>query len=183
MRDNVREKASGKYLSLSKVFCRAKATRLLSPALEEQACAAATEQNFRPAARSLSRWIGARLGPWLVWACVQFHGARRLLALEKCPPPARARMKVPALISEVDSTWLKRQERRRTGPLKHFPVHLALHYTGRVRRYQVRGSTSVRLSGKQRLVSTAPARALWPGFSTPGPTRVCSRPARGLERW
>ena len=73
----VRDKTSGRYLTLSKVFLRHKATRLLSPALEQEACAAATEQNYRPAARSLSRWIGARLGHWLVWAAVQFHGARR----------------------------------------------------------------------------------------------------------
>lgn len=52
----VRDKASGRYLTLSKVFLRHKATRPLSPALEQQACAAATEQNYRPAARALSRW-------------------------------------------------------------------------------------------------------------------------------
>jgi len=59
----VRDKTSGRDLTLLKVFLRHKATRLLSPALEQEACAAATEQNYRPAARALSRWIGARLGP------------------------------------------------------------------------------------------------------------------------
>lgn len=103
----VREKASGRYLTLSKVLLRHKATRLLSPALEQEACAAATEQNYRPAARTLSRWIGVRLNPWLVWAAVQFHGARLLLEQEKTPPPPARPMNVPALISEVDSTWLK----------------------------------------------------------------------------
>ena len=77
------EKASHQYFTLSKILLRGKATRLLSPALEQQACAAATEQNFRPAARSISRWLGARLGHWLVWAAVQFHGARRVLQLQK----------------------------------------------------------------------------------------------------
>jgi hypothetical protein len=126
----VREKASGRYFTLSKILFRTKAPRQLSPALEPQACAAATEQNYRPAARSLSRWIGARVGPWLVWAGVQFHGARRLLELEKTPPPPAQPMHVPALISEIDSTWLKAQQRHRSGPVRHFPVHLGLHYTG-----------------------------------------------------
>ncbi|HPC61756.1 MAG TPA: hypothetical protein PKX23_13925 [Verrucomicrobiota bacterium] len=85
----VRQKASGRYFTLSQVLFRSKATRLLSPTVEQAACAAATEQNYRPAARTLSRSIGTRLGPWLVWACVQFHGARRLLELQKAPPPPR----------------------------------------------------------------------------------------------
>jgi hypothetical protein len=152
----VREKASGRYFTLSKVLFRSKATRLLSPALEQEACAAATEQNYRPAARSLSRWVGARLGHWLVWACVQFHGARRLLQLAKDPPPLTHPMNTPVLISEVDSTWLKAQQRRRQGPVQHFPVHLGLHYTGRHRRYQARGSVSVRLQNKHLLASIEP---------------------------
>jgi hypothetical protein len=152
----VREKASGRYLTLSKVLFRHKATRLLSPVLEQHACAAATEQNYRPAARSLARWIGTRLSPWLVWACVQYHGARRLLEREKTTPrPARPE-NVPVLISEIDSTWLKAQQPGRRGPVRHFPVHLGLHYTGRQRRYRARGSTSVRLTQKHLLVSTAP---------------------------
>lgn len=185
----VREKSSGKYLSLSKVFLRSKATRLLSPALEQEACAAATEQNFRPAARSLSRWIGVRLGHWLVWACVQFHGARRVLALEKSAPARACPVNVPALISEVDSTWLKRQVRRRTGPVQHFPVHLGLHYTGRVRRYQARGSTSVRLCDKHLLVSTAPLALFGRAFQLQGQRAfvpahhvVLSDGDEGLER-
>lgn len=160
----VQEKASGRYLTLSKVFLRHKATRLLSPALEQAACAAATEQNYRPAARALSRWIGSRLGPWLVWAAVQYHGARRLLELEKAPPPPARPMNVPALISEVDSTWLKAQQRQRQGPVRHFPVHLGLHYTGRARRYQACGSTSVCLTGKHLLVSTMPLAQFGPQF-------------------
>ena len=57
----VRDKASGRYLTLSKVFLRHKATRLLSPALEQEACAAATEQNYRPAAKPTPR------PPWKPW--------------------------------------------------------------------------------------------------------------------
>ena len=152
----VRDKTSGRYLTLSKVFLRHKATRLLSPALEQEACAAATEQNYRPAARSLSRWIGTRVGHWLVWAAVQFHGARRWVEREKAAPPPAHPTPVPALLSEVDSTWLKAQQRRRQGPVRHFPVPLGLHYTGRARRYQARGSTSLRLTDKHLWVSTAP---------------------------
>jgi hypothetical protein len=152
----VREKASGRYFTLSKILFRSKATRLLCPALEQEACAAATEQNYRPAARSLSRWVGARLGHWLVWACVQFHGARRLLELDKTPPSMGQPMNTPVLISEVDSTWLKAQQRRRSGSVQHFPVHLGLHYTGRRRRYQARGSSSVRLQNKHLVVSAEP---------------------------
>jgi len=153
----VREKAFGRYFTLSRVLLRSKATRLLSPALEQEACAAAIQQNYRPAARSLSRWIGARLGPWLVWACIQFHGERRLLEQQKAPPPRAYPMNTPVLISEVDSTWLKAQQRRRPAfSVRHFPVHLGLHYTGRVRRYGARGSQSVRLQDKHLLASASP---------------------------
>ena len=152
----VREKTSGRYFTLSKVLFRSKATRLLCPVLEQEACAVAIEQNYRPAARSLSRWVGTRVGPWLVWACVQFHGARRLLELAKDSPPPAQPLRTPALISEVDSTWLKAQQRRRSGPVQHFPVHLGLHYTGRYRRYQSRGSRSVSLHHKHVLISAEP---------------------------
>jgi len=161
----VREKASGRYLTLSKVLLRHKATRLLSPALEQQACAAATQQNYRPAARSLSRWIGTRLGPWLVWAAVQFHGARRLLELQKTSQPTAHPTQVPVLISEVDSTWLKAQQRNRQGPVRHFQVHLGLHYTGRTRRYQVPSSTSLRLTNKHLWISTAPLAQFGAAFN------------------
>lgn len=185
----VREKASGRYFTLSKVLFRAKATRLLSPALEQEACAMATQQNFRPAARSLSRWIGARLGHWLVWACIQFHGARRRRELEKFPPAPVRPMNTPVLISEVDSTWLKAQRRRRTGPLGHFPVHLGLHYTGRVHRYRARASTSLRLQHKHLWASAAPLALFGRAFQLQAHARF--RPAyhvllsdgdEGLER-
>lgn len=186
----VREKASGKYFTLSKILWRQKATRQLSPALEAHACAEATAQNYRPAARSLSRWIGVRLGHWLVWACVQFHGARRLLELEKLPPPPARPMNTPVLISEVDATWLKAQRRHHAGPVGHFPVHLGLHYTGRRRRYQAAGSTSLRLQNKRLLVSSAPlalfgpalARQAWQHFR-PQHHVILSDGDVGLERW
>ena len=172
----VREKASGKYFSLSKVLCPQKATRLLSPALEAHALAQATAQNYRPAARSLSGWIGQRLGPWLVWGCVQFHGARRLLELEKLSPPPSHRLNVPALISEVDSTWLKSQMRQRpAGSVRHFPVHLGLHYTGRTRRFAAHGSTSLRLENKILLASTAPLAHFGRSFQLLARRRFCPR--------
>ncbi len=42
----VRQKASSRYLTFSQVLWRHQATRRLSPAVEQQACAAATEQNY-----------------------------------------------------------------------------------------------------------------------------------------
>lgn len=152
----VREKASGKYFSLSKVLFRHKATRLLSPALEQRACAQAIAQNYRPAARSLSAWIGSKVGHWLVWACIQFHGARHLLEREKSPTDTAHRLKTPVLVTEVDSTWLKAQRH----PVKHFPVHLGLQYTGRLRRYRAKGSPSVRLQNKTVLATIEPLTLL-----------------------
>jgi hypothetical protein len=35
----------------------------------------------------------------------------------------------------------------------HFPIHLGLHYSGRDRRYQKRGSTAVRLKNKRWILS------------------------------
>jgi len=186
----VREKASGKYFTLSKILLPHKATRRLSPALEAHAVAEATAQNYRPAARSLSRWLGQRLGSWLVWAAVQFHGARRLLELEKLSPPPAQPMKVPALISEIDSTWLKSQRRARPpGSVRQFPLHLGLHYTGRARRYAARGSTSLRLQNKVLLASTTPLAGFGRAFQLLGLRRfepqrhiLLSDGDEGLER-
>jgi hypothetical protein len=172
----VREKLSGKYFSLSKVLFGAKATRRLCPALEQHATAEACAQNYRPAAGSLSRWIGQRVGHWLVWACVQFHGARRLLELQKLSPSPGPGMNVPVLISELDSTWLKSQVRHRTAKTaRHFPVHLGLHYSGRSRRYARRGSRSVRLENKSLLASTAPLTHFGRSFQLLGLRRFCPR--------
>ncbi len=170
----VREKASGNYFSLSKVLWGHKATRLLSPRLEDHAVAQAIAQNYRPAARSLSGWVGSRVSHWLAWACVQFHGARRVLELEKLSAPPQPRMKVPALVSEVDSTWLKAQRRNRPAvSVRHFPVHLGLHYTGRARRWAARGSKSARLENKVLLASSAPLARFGRTFELAAHQRFC----------
>lgn len=152
----VREKATGRYLTLSKVLFRGKATRLLSPALEQRACEEAVQQNFRPAARSLSRWVGCQIGFWLIWMCVQFHGARRLLQIERTPGAPARPQPVQVLVSEIDSTYLKAQKRGRCGPVAHFPVHLGLHYTGRFKRYRQRASRAASLARKEVLISIEP---------------------------
>ncbi len=56
-------------------------------------------------------------------------------------------------MTEIDSTYLKAQQRGRN-KAAHFPIHLGLHYSGRERRYQKRGSTSVRLANKRWILST-----------------------------
>lgn len=60
------------------------------------------------------------------------------------------------MVTEIDSTYLKRQQRDR--PAKktttHFPMHLGMHYSGRQRRYQKRGSSSVRLQNKRWILSS-----------------------------
>jgi hypothetical protein len=161
----IQDKQSGRYISLSKLLRRGKATRLLSPLLERRAVEAAIEQNYRPAARSVRRWAGQRLSVWMVWACVQFHGQRRLVEMEKEPLGARARrVSAPVVITEMDSTWLKQQQRRRRGAVRHFPVHLGLHYTGRKRRWSRRGSVSVELTDKTLWATTAPMRLFGPAL-------------------
>ena len=167
----VREKATGNYLTLSKVLFRGKATRLLSPEMEKRACQEAVQQNFRPAARSLSQWVGCKVTPWLVWASVQFHGARRLLQLERtAPAPARSQP-IEVLVSELDSTWIKAQKRGRCGPVQHFPVHLGLHYTGRIRRYGKHRSEAASLSRKEVIVSIEPLATFARKFQLQGAHR------------
>ena len=186
----VQDKRSGRYGTLSRLLRRGKATRLLSPLLERRAVEAACEQNYRPAARSLMRWAGARLSAWLVWACVQFHGQRRLLELEKEPPkPLARRVSAPVVMTEMDSTYLKRQQRGRCGPVRHFPVHLGLHYTGRKRRYSKRGSVSVALTDKTLWATARPLRFFGPALRRllesryrPGASVVLSDGDEGLER-
>ena len=63
------------------------------------------------------------------------------------------------MITEIDSTYLKAQQRGRSARSHfpaHFPIHLGLHYSGRERRYQKRGSPSVRLRNKRWILSTEP---------------------------
>jgi len=152
----VQDKSSGRYHTLSKILWRGKATRLLSPALEQQAIELAAEQNYRPAARSLGRWVKTKLSHWLIWTAVQYYGAKLCHQMQRgFWAGAAGRQQAQVVITEMDSTWVKRQQRRRpaNGPT-HFPMHLGLHYTGRKRRYSRRGSTSVCLQNKCILVST-----------------------------
>ena len=78
----VRERGAtqGGYLTLSKALLRSKATQLLSPWIEKRALEAATCLNYRPAAAELWRWVRVKVSAWLIWLCVQFHGAKLLRA-------------------------------------------------------------------------------------------------------
>jgi hypothetical protein len=100
-----------------------------------------------------------RVSAWLIWRCVQFHGAKLCQQLDCGWWPDRAEQKkASVVVSEIDSTYLKRQQRGRASdkPVTHFPIHLGLHYSGRERRYHKRGSTSVRLQNKRWILSTRP---------------------------
>ena len=87
----VRARSDGRYLTLSKVLLAPKATRLLSPLVEKQALEAATGRNYRPAAAELGRWLRTQVSAWLIWRCVQFHGAKPMQQLtgNAGPPAAR----------------------------------------------------------------------------------------------
>lgn len=153
---------------------RGKATRLCSPTVERAVCEAAPEQNYRPAACAVSRWLGARITVGLIWLCVQVHGARLVHQLQRHDPsPPASRTATPAVITELDATWLKRQRRhRQPGQPRHLPVHFGLHYTGRVRRYQTRGSTSVRLVSEEVLATTQPPAVFGRPASNSSATRT-----------
>jgi hypothetical protein len=154
----VRSRCDGRYLTLSKLLAP-KATRLLSPLVEKRALEAATFSNYRPASAELWRWLRVRVSGWLIWRCVQFHGAKLCEQLDRGWWPDRAQpVRASAVVTELDSTYLKGQQRGRAAdePAAHFPVHLGVHYSGRERRYQKRGSTSVCLSNKRWILSTRP---------------------------
>jgi hypothetical protein len=154
-----RGKTSGGYFTLSKALLQPKATRLLSPWVEKQALEAVSWLNYRPAAAELLRWLQVRVSAWLMWKCVQFYGARLCQQLERGWWPDRAQgKKVNVVITEIDSTYLKAQHRRRGAKARgtHFPIHLGLHYSGRARRYQKRGCSSVRLRDKRWILSSEP---------------------------
>ena len=74
----------------------------------------------------------------------EFHGARLCEQLERQWWPDRALpRKADVVVTEIDSTYLKAQRRGRAArghPTAHFAIHLGLHYSGRERRYQKRGS-------------------------------------------
>jgi hypothetical protein len=152
----VRCRAEGHYLTLSKLL-RPKATRLLSPWVEKRALEAASGANYRPAAAELMRWMRVRVSAWLIWRCVQFHGAKLCEQLDRAWWPDRAEpRKASVVVSEIDSTYLKGQQRGRAPArsVTHFPMHLAIHYSGRQRRYHKRGSASVRVQNKRWILST-----------------------------
>ena len=88
----VRERGlhQGGYLTLSKALLSPKATRLLSPWVEKRALEAATSSNYRPAAAELWRWARVKVSAWLIWRCVQFHGARLCEQLDRQWWPDRA---------------------------------------------------------------------------------------------
>jgi Uncharacterised protein family (UPF0236) len=153
----VRAREGGRYFTLSKALFRPKATRLLSPLMERRALEAATGRNYRPAAEELFRWARARVSAWIIWKCVQFYGAKLCEQLERGWWPDRAVPKAtPLVVTEIDSTFLKRQTRARAAsvPVRHFPMHLGLHYSGPERRYARRGSLSVKLQHKRWILST-----------------------------
>ena len=153
----VRARGDGRYFTLSKALFRPKATRLLSPVIERHALEAATGRNYRPAEEELFRWARVRVSAWLIWRCVQFHGARLCEQLERGWWPDRAVPKpTPLVVTEMDSTFLKRQQRGKAVgmPVSHFPMHLGLHYSGRARRYARRGSASVKLKDKRWILSS-----------------------------
>ncbi len=100
--------------------------------------------------RGVCRWLKVRLSHWPIWSGVPYYRAKLNGQLERAWWPGRSRtVRAPVVITELDWTWLKRQERRRqAGTAWHFPIHLGLHYTGRKQQYEARGSTAVGLEQK-----------------------------------
>ena len=163
----------GGYFTLSKVLFQPKATRLLSPALEKQACEMAAELNYRPATTMLSRQIGASLSHWTLWRCVQYHGERLGEDLQRdwWPEPSRQSPN-DTVITELDSAWLRQQPRVAKDDPRHgkplaggFFMHLGLHYTGRQRRYQKHGSRQVSLREKCVWFSPLPLNLFTPNWA------------------
>jgi hypothetical protein len=153
----VRARGDGRYFTLSKSLLQPKAMRLLSPMIERHALEAVTSRNYRPGAAELWRWAGVRVSAWLIWRCVQFHGAKLCEQLDRQWWPDQALPKpTPIVVTEMDTTFLKRQQRARATdvPVSHFPMHLGLHYSGRERRYARRGSASVKLKDKRWILSS-----------------------------
>ena len=153
----VRERGvdGGGYHSVMKVMRGGLATRDLSPAVERAALEAAPEQNYRPAARTLSRWTGHAVSHWLVWKCVQYYGEKLCRQEDRDwwpDPPLQCQPQV--VVTELDSAFLRAQRR---GALshhaQHFPMHIGVQYTGRERRPgQHRGD--VRLTDKTLVIGT-----------------------------
>jgi hypothetical protein len=151
-----RDSAQGGYHSLAKLLWRGKATRLLSPAVEQQALEAATEQNYRPAAARVSQWCRAQISHWAVWSCVQYYGAKLQEQMARDWWPEKAhRWEAEAVVTEMDATWLKRQRwgAQKKAP-QYFLMQLGLHYTGRAARYEASEGRTVALVQKSWLAST-----------------------------
>jgi len=150
-----RDQAQGGYHSLAKLLWRGKATRLLSPAVEQQALQAATEQNYRPAATRVGQWCRARISHWAVWTCVQYYGAKlQQQQARDWWPEKPHRWNAEVVVTEMDTAWLKRQRHgaSKSAP-QYFMMQLGLHYTGRVARYEASGERTVRLAQKSWLAS------------------------------
>ena len=188
----VRARSDGRYFTLSKVLLRPKATRLLSPWMERKALEAVVGRNSRPAAEELWRWVRMRVSAWLLWRCVQFHGAKLCEQLERGWRPDRAVPKsARVVVTEMDSTYLKAQQKGRapTKPTARFPIYLGLHYSGQQRRYKRPGSASVSLQHKRWIASTEPIslfgrRLAWQGlrhFTRSAPQIVLSDGDEGLK--
>ena len=188
----------GGYLSLSKVLLGAKATRLLSPAVEKCAVMRATHLNYRPAAASFTEDNeSVRFGHGLVWKCVQVHGRRLAQQLQRgLQPETRVctDRESERVVTELDSGWIKRQCRGRDNetrsPARGFWMHLSVNYTGRQRRWEKRGSREVELSDKSLYPSVSPMAQFGPmarrhrdhhyGFDAQGV--ILSDGDEGLER-
>ena len=130
----VRRCDDGHYLTLSRLL-GPKATRLLSPLVEKQALEAATGENYRPAAAELWRWLRVKVSAWLIWRCVQFHGAKLSEQLDRQWWPDRAQPRpAQVVVTEIDSTYLKRQQRDRPAEKTHHsfshPSGTPLQWTG-----------------------------------------------------
>lgn len=162
----VRERgvARGGYHSLGKLLRRGLATRELSPGMERAAVEAAAQENYRPAARSLGRWLRVRVSHWVVWSCVQYYGQKLREHQERGWWPDRPLAERPAIvISEVDTAILRRQrwgQQRKRLP-SFFGMQLGLHYTGRERMGALRRK-DVRLTDKRVLMSTEPVGIFGP---------------------
>lgn len=188
----------GGYLSLNKVLLGAKATKLLSPAVEKCAVMRATHLNYRPAAASFTEENSSvRFSHGLVWKCVQAHGRRleqqlqRGLQPEESACPDRGAKRV---VTELDSGWIKQQCRGREDkvrpPARGFWMHLSINYIGRQRRWERRGSREVKLSDKSLYASVSPMAQFGPkarrhrdhhyGFEAKGV--ILSDGDEGLER-
>lgn len=160
----------GGYLSLNKVLLGAKATKLLSPAVEKCAVMRATHMNYRPAARSFTEENeSVRFGHGLVWKCVQAHGRRleRQLSRGLQPEvPICPNREVARVATELDSGWIKQQCRGRENkarpPARGFWMHLSINYSGRKRRWEKRGSREVELADKSLYPSVSPMAQFGP---------------------